>query len=207
MSDAGAKNLAQLFNALDVPRAGLAVVSPCSQCSNQRSEPKDGKPACPRRAWKKYIGDLQTNGGVLGPGLDLVQITGTSGDALANPVYSDDQHVILVWAAHLRDNMGVLDEQGNVVTPQILDPGFNTDFIKCNPNPYVVRDTEANYFLRGAYREFDTLEAVSVQNQHQAPGNDGSFAPLPIEGYAQRVDFVYRFNRQKVEMDLTPRGT
>jgi hypothetical protein len=207
MPETGANNLAQLFESMGVSRGHLAVVSPCSQCVNQRAESKDGKPACPRRAWKKYIGDLVANGGEVDPGLNLVQITGTSGDALTNPVYSDDQHVILVWAAHLQDNMGEFDSAGNLLTPQILDPGFNTDYIRCNPKPYVIRDTEANYFLRGAYREFDTLETVSMQNQHLVPGNEGQFVPLPVEGHAQRVDLAYRFGRRRLEMDLTPRGT
>jgi hypothetical protein len=81
---------------------------------------------------------------------------------LRNPVYSDDGHHILVWIAKLADNKGVYSRDGQAISPHILSPDFDTDYIQCTQLPYTVRDTEASYFLKGAYREGDNLEVVEL---------------------------------------------
>jgi hypothetical protein len=192
-----------------------AILSPCSTCKNKRDEPKDGKPACPRLVWQKYVKDLKDKGRDVPAALSPALLKGTEGtdqessDALRNPVYSDDSHHILLWAAALADNKGVYNQQGDLLSPHILDPEFDTDFIQCRSLPYAVQDYEASYFMKGAYRENDTLE-ITEENRNQmslSTGEVADFDPIRVAGTAQKVDFPFRFNRKPVAKDLAPRGT
>lgn len=202
------------------PRVHLAIVSPCSTCKNHREEPEGNKPACPRRALLKLARDREKDGKPLSPSFSPALLTGTEGtdqqgsDALANPVYSDDQHHILVWAAHLEDNMGVYEKSGELVSPPLWSQGqmedFNTEYLHCNNLPYVVRETEASYFQQGAYKEWDTLECLETRSPQllgSAPGTVTDFDPIKVEGFAKKVNLAFGFPRQPVEQDLHPRGT
>jgi hypothetical protein len=209
--------LVQISSLTDIPRAAMGVVSPCSTCKNKREEVKDGKPACPRLKLRKFVRDRAAVGQPLSPAFAPALLTGTEGtdqegsDALRNPVYSDDQGHILVWAALLRENTGVFDEQGNVVVKPLSPPlaDFDTDYIQCGALPYVVRKTEAEYFQLGAYKEWDLLECVSISHQMeiQVDGIENAFDELRVEGFANKVNFAYTFPRLPVDQDLHPRGT
>jgi hypothetical protein len=193
-----------------------AIVSPCSSCTNQRSEAKDGKPACPRRQWIARAEQLAEAGEPIPESLNPVLLTGYEGtdkdgtDSLRNPVYSNDSHHILVWIAKLDDNKGIYDrETGKRTQPHILDPGFDTDYIQCTFQPYSVKDTEANYFMKGAWKEKDLLEVSDTPKDQLGlgEGEQAEFDPVKVNGSAQKVDFPYKYNRKSVDKDLSPRGT
>lgn len=210
--------LVQISSLTDMPRSNMGVVSPCSTCKNKRAEVEDGKPACPRLRLIKYAQDRAGAGQPLPQAFAPALLTGTEGtdqegtNSLRNPVYSDDQGHILVWAALLRDNTGVFDEKGNVIVKPLAPPlpgDFNTDYIQCSSLPFVVRNTEAEYFQLGAYQEWDALECVSVAHQldTQVEGEETKFDQVQVEGFARKVNFAYTFPRLPVDQDLHPRGT
>ncbi len=193
-----------------------AIVSPCSTCINQRSEAKDGKPACPRRQWMAHAKQLESAEQPIPPSLNPVLLTGNENtdndgtDSLRNPVYSDESHHILVWVAKLEDNKGVYDkETGNRVQPHILDPSFDTDYIQCTSKPYSIRDTEANYFMKGAWKEGDLLEVDETPKDQLGlvEGEQAEFDPVKVNGVAQKIDFPFKYNRKPIEKDLAQRGT
>lgn len=188
-------------------RTQLAVVSPCSQCKNQRAVDADGKPACPRRALLKQAADAQAIGKPLSTAFDPALLTGTDSDALANPVYDAENHHILVWTANLADNMGFKDEASGLIVPKLLDDNFDTDYIQCHAKPYTAGMNEATYFLQGALSEWDTLEAVSVSTQYLDPTEPDAPDLLHVEGYVRRVDLAYRYPRRSLSKDLSARGT
>lgn len=193
-----------------------AIVSPCSSCKNKLDRPDNGKPACPRLMWKRMADDMQQRGQDIPEALGPALLTGTEGtdqegtSALLNPVYSDDNHHILVWAAALKDNSGQYDQDGNLISPTILDPAFDTTYIQCKSLPFSVGCTEAEYFMNGAYREGDLLQISMEWEGNQLSTADGQvtdFDPVKVAGCARKIDFPYHFNRQPVQQDLVPRGT
>jgi hypothetical protein len=216
------KSLVQI-NSLPTSQVGYGVVSPCSTCKNQRDIETDGKPACPRRFLLRFAKERADSKHPLSGSYAPALLTGTEGtdkegtDSLLNPVYSDDQGHILVWVAHLQDNMGVYDRDGKqIVGPlwapkeQEIDQAYDTDHIHCNALPYVVRETESVYFQSGAYREWDAVEATKVLSfQLDAGlGDDSSNAEaVKVDGFARKVNLAFGFPRLPVEQDLHPRGT
>jgi hypothetical protein len=140
----------------------LALVSPCSTCKNQQATSSPGLPVCPRRQWQALVSSLQqTNGDISNIShLALYGTEGTtsSGDgSLRNPVYSSDMHTIMVWTALLKDNVGIVGNDGVLVTSSILESNFNNKYIVCNRLPFVPRDQEATYFQKGAFSEGDQI--------------------------------------------------
>lgn len=205
----GSQNLTQLHSTLAVPKAQLAVVSPCSECKNRRTEAKDGKSACPRLALRQKEEQGKASGQPLPPAYDLALKTGTSSDALANPVYDDENNHILIWAAHLQDNMGVYRD-GKLVPESVLgSANFDTDYIVCSQLPYMLGESEAAYRARGAYRGWDSLETVEIQPfplDVAHPGVEADYDSLRVAGYARKIDVPYNYPRQPVSKDLSPQG-
>lgn len=205
-------NLNQVLLTLQTPQAHLSVVSPCSSCKNQLAENADGKPACPRRRIAQRKKDLEAQGADTSS-LEHLVVTGTDSDALANPVYLDGDKggAILVWIATLKDNPGVHDNGGNLLTPHILHPDFDTSFIQCRPLPIVPREQEAAYFHKGAWSEGDMLDATIISNQQldvvPAQSASDDFMPILIDGFGSKVNFTFFFPRTPVDKDLAPSGT
>lgn len=205
-------NLTQVPHNLPIPLSHLAIVSPCSSCKNQLAENANGRPACPRRRAVQRKADLEARG-LDTSSTDHLVLTGTDGNDLANPVYVDTEEsgAILVWVATLKDNPGVRDGQGNLLTPHILNPSFDTQYINCRPLPVVPRDNEAAFFQKGAWAEGDTLEVTIISNQqlNDSPDSDSvdDFQPVLIDGFASKVNFVFRVPRKPVNKDLAPAGT
>jgi hypothetical protein len=188
----------------------LAIVSPCSSCQNQLTVSHDGMPACPRRVAQQNIQYMQSVG-IDTTGVQHLALYGTEGAAQAgngsylNPVYSDNLHAILIWIALLEDNGGVLDSQGNELCPNLLDPNFNTSYIQCRSLPVTTRDNEAVYFQKGAFAPKDQLEVTISARQQMT--TDGSALPVLIDGFAQKVNFIFNHPRTPLSKDLCPAGT
>jgi len=188
----------------------LAIVSPCSSCQNQLTVSHGGMPACPRRVAQQNIQYMQS-AGIDTTGVQHLALYGTEGAAQAgngsylNPVYSDNLHAILIWIALLEDNGGVLDSQGNKLCPNLLDPSFNTSYIQCHSLPVTTRDNEAVYFQKGAFAANDQLEVTLSARQQMT--TDGSALPVLIDGFAQKVNFIFNHPRTPLNKDLCPAGT
>lgn len=189
----------------------LAIVSPCSACKNQLTEPKDGKPACPRRMLEAQKQAIEEQGGST-EHLNHLLLSGTEGTenegdgSLRNPVYFNDS--IFLWVATLSDNSGVRDAEGNLLAPHLLDPAFlqsKTEYIQCRPLPVVPRDHEAAYFQKGAFMEGDQLEVSFTAGQQLEQVSSGT-EPVLIDGFAQKVNFLFYHPRTPVEKDLVPAG-
>ena len=188
----------------------LAIVSPCASCHNQLTVSTNGMPLCPRRVLNAKLATLQ-DAGTDTSSMQHLALYGTEGTSQAgdgsyrNPVYSDDLHAILVWIALLEDNGGVFDTTGNQLCPNLLDPDFDTSYIQCHSLPVTTRDNEAVYFQKGAFTANDQLEVTLSARQQMTV--DGSCLPVLIDGFAQKVNFIFNHPRTPLNKDLCPSGT
>ena len=198
--------LSQSIPSLSLARTYLAVVSPCSQCSNKRSSPDpiSGAPACPRLLWAAYAAELAAASQDISALAPLLLTGNSSNTQLSNPIYSDDQDATLVWIATLKDNSGVYDEDGNVVTTQILDPDFDTTYIRCQTYPFTPGVSKTTYRANGSFREMDNLEARILYNHQLA---DITNDPVVIAGTASKIQFGFLQPQTKVNLDTCPVGT
>lgn len=201
-----------------------AVVSPCSQCKNQLSEPSsDGKPYCPRRYWQKAQENYKANSSgksnqTFVP-LALYGTEGTSNEgdqSLKNPVYDNTGKSALIWIATLRDNSGIRDSSDNIIAPSILDPSFipgSTAYIQCRQLPYIPALHEAAYRQSGAIKEGDTVIAITAtEQQHYAkPTVDGktanAYLTVPSEGVVLKIDLEFETPRTPIDIDHVVAGT
>ncbi len=199
---------------LSTPEAHLAIVSPCSVCLNQRSLPsQDGRPACPRR-WAAFQKQELDTDGLDSSYYDLLTLTGTTPGQyddgtkpLANPVYDAPSNSILVWGATFKDNGPTIDANGNVLSPDILDPNFSTDWIQCWSFPFAPKDSEAQYFQKGALMGGDQVEVVVAPMQQVTMAQDGTTQSIPVDGYVTKINANGQFPRQPVSKDLCISGT
>lgn len=195
------------------PSVYLGIASPCSTCLNQRSVVSDdGKPACPRRIAASQKLELDDNN-LDSSYLDLVVLTGVQPGQqddgtkpLANPVYDDASNSILVWAATFKDNGPTIGPSGNLLSPDILDPSFSSDWLQCKPIPFTPRDSEAQYFQKGCLMEGDQVE-ISVSAQQQVVGTTtGDSQALALAGTIHKVNAYGQYPRQPVSKDLVISG-
>lgn len=214
-------------NAFSDAGTAFAIVSPCSQCSNQLSEmSSDGKPFCPRRKWIADQASYQQQNGNPDPRLAPLTLYGTedtaqAGDqSLRNPVYDKNSNSTLVWIAALRDNSGLRDGDGNVIVPSILDPSFipnSTEYIQCRLLPFVPAQHEAAYRASGGLKEGDQLIATTVQNQQfnaaavvdtTIPDDDSSqYTSVLVEGVVSKVNLVFGAPRASVDLNHNIQGS
>jgi hypothetical protein len=191
----------------------FAVVSPCSTCNNQRSEPDMilGLPACPRREAQAFQSQLQI-AGLSSAQVDPLVLTGNENNptaapnALVNPVYSDTLNTVLVWIATIPDNPARYDDNGNVVNPMLLDPSFDSNYISCRKYPVTTSDTEAAYRTKGAWSEGDQLKVTEVGTQQTFIGDNGP-TPVLLGGFAEKVNFSYSAPRTPLDRDYSVAGT
>lgn len=181
---------------------------------NQRSVPADdGRPACPRRiaaSQKQQLDDQNQDSSYL----DLVVLTGSQQGQqddgtkpLSNPVYDDASNSILIWGAAFKDNGPLVGPDGNVVSPDILDPSFSSDWLQCKALPFAPRDSEAAYFQKGCLMEGDQVELTVATNQQVDAASDGSSSPIQILGTVRKMNVHGQFPRQPVSKDLCVSGT
>lgn len=207
-----------MSNAFSEMTAALAVVSPCSQCKNQLAEQADGKPFCPRRkAQANLKAFMDANQGNPDTRLEPLAAFGTEGtpsqgdNSLHNPVYLDDKNITLVWIAALRDNSGVLGDDGGQVAPSILDPSFipdHTEYIQCRPRPFLPAEHEAHYRQVGGLKEGDFVEARRFESQQTIADPDATqgYQTVLLEGTVSKVSLAYNTPRTPVELDHNVQG-
>jgi hypothetical protein len=207
-------SIAQQYRANSAPQSFQGIVSPCSVCQNQRiAQTEDGRVGCPRRSAVSLKQSLDNNGAD-SSSLDLVVLTGVSGQVddgtqpLVNPVYDTATNSILVWTASIKDNPPKVDPvTGAVVSPGLLDPAFSTDWISCQPFPVAPRDSEAQYFQKGAMMEGDQVEVLLVKQQQVVSDSTGNSIAINVPGTVHKVNFHSTFPRVPVDQDLAPAGT
>ena len=172
-------------------RVQMGVVSPCSACANQLAYSDGDLPACPRRNWAAVAGVLDANGG--DPPAAILTRTGSLDDSsgqLVNPVHSQQDGAVLVWVATLDDNQGMTDHTGAELTPDILDPGFDTEYIVCRSLPFVPDAGQAAYNQAGVFKEMNRLLVHTIPNFQLML--DGS--PVQVSGFVRKVDFSSTFS-------------
>ncbi len=173
----------------------------------------DGKPPCPRRvaAFMKQELDLNNEDS---SNFNLLVLTGiTPGQtddgtkSLTNPVYDTSSNSILVWAATLKANGPTFAADGSVLSPNILDPKFSTDWIQCSSYPFTPRDPGSHYFHKGCLMEGDQVEIVASSSHQTNTKSDGASVVLPIAGTLTKINVTGQFPLQPVTKDLCPSGT
>jgi len=178
----------------------LAVVSPCSHCQNftkagdTSSDPY--RTSCPRRIWIQQQANADPDNGQ-GPDPVLYLSGTTDPNKLANPVVDQNTGNYLVWIAAVEDNPGVVDDQGNVVTPGILDSKFDNTYIKCRLLPYVSEQHHDVLRTLGPFQEMDHVVAES----HRIPpmttpftSTSVQYQETPVAGTVSKASFAYAFN-------------
>lgn len=179
----------------------LAIVSPCSTCQNFTQSSTDTsdpyRSACPRRLWIQQHLQNPDNPQVVDP---VLYLSGTDNlNTLANPVVDEGTGNYLVWIAAIDDNPGIVDGNGNQVTPGILDEKFNNLYIKCRSFPYVSEQHHDILRSLGSFQEKDPVMA----EKHRVPAlnptvdftnNKAQFVDTPIAGTVSKTSFAYRFN-------------
>jgi len=172
----------------------------------------DGKPPCPRRvaAFMKQELDLNNEDS---SSLNLLILTGTAPgqtddgtQPLVNPVYDSSSNSILVWTATLKANGPTFAANGSVLSPNILDPNFSSDWIQCCTHPFSLRDPESHYFHKGCLMEGDQVEIIVSTNHQTKTQSDGTSVAIPIEGTVTKINTIGQFPLQPVTKDLCPSG-
>lgn len=175
----------------------LAIVSPCSTCQNyiQSSSSDPYRSPCPRRMWINQNQQNPDNPGVVDP---VLYLTGTTdANTLDNPVVDESTGNYLVWVAAVEDNLGILDTNGNVLTPSILDPNFNNLYIVCRSYPYVSEHHHDVLRGLGAFQQSDHV----IAEAHRVPGMTTpitnlqiQYQPTPVAGTVAKTSFAYLFD-------------
>lgn len=177
----------------------LAVVSPCSNCQNfTQSSTTSSDPfrsACPRRIWINQFQQNPDDSTVVDP---VLYLSGTpDSNTLVNPVIDQTTANYLIWVAAVEDNPGIVDGNGNVVTPGILDSNFNNLYIRCRLFPYVSEQHHDSLRSLGSFQEMDHVMA----EQHRVPAmttpftnNQIQYSETPVAGTVSKTSFAYRFD-------------
>lgn len=188
-----------------------AVVSPCSECKNYRTETTtEGLPACPRRVWEER-NEASRSRKPVEPPPDYLLATGTdSKDRLSNPVYYQDGLTIAIWAAPLLDNRVTFGKDGAVVNGNILNrEAFDTRYIQCRSVPFLPLETWAEMIGKGAYKEWDQLLVIPALEDQEAsdPGALPDQQPLcKTGGFVKRVDFTFSSTQTSPQSDRLMSG-
>jgi hypothetical protein len=205
-------SLAQQSRSQSTPQSYLGIVSPCSTCINQRSLPSaDGRPACPRRFEASLKQQIDANG-MDSSTSNLVTLAsnGVVDDGtkpLTNPVYDNADNAILIWVAAFKDNAPKVDSTGQLLSPDILDPNFSTDWIVCQNTPVVPQDSEAQYFQKGCMMQGDQIQ-ITISTSQQIMSQAGTDPiSLQVSGTAKKINAYSLFPRLPVTKDLAVAGT
>lgn len=190
------------------PGGQMGIVSPCSTCKNQLavSDPNKQTPMCPRRYWIDLAKSAQaqtSDNPIPTPPLYLTRSGTDDPQTLSNPVYSQQDSSVLIWVALVENNQGVQDESGNELTPDLLDPGFDTTYINCSLLPYIPCESQAQMYQSGAYKESQRLFVTPIEN-YQVPF--GSDQTVQVSGFVRRVNFALNFSFLTPEDDTLTDG-
>jgi len=179
----------------------LAIVSPCSTCQNfTKSTNTSNDPhrsVCPRRIWINQQQQNPDNPELTDP---VLYLSGTSDpNRIVNPVVDPTTGNYLIWVAAVDDNPGIVDGDGNQITPGILDPNFNNLYIRCRLFPYVSEHHHDILRTLGPFQEKDHViaEAHRIPNLNPTidfTNNQNRYVETPIAGTVSKTSFAYRFN-------------
>jgi hypothetical protein len=189
------------------PTKRLGIVSPCSSCNNHYDSVSEGDVVhvpCPRLQW---IARLKQQDPDLPPAYpSYLSLTGTSGNSLANPVYSTDDSTVFTWVAVEDHNQGVLDENGNQVAPDLLDPSFNvsqhSEYLRCELLPFVLDKTQAELYNNGVLHESDRIYAEEFSQQQMDMSGMQSF----VAGTITKATLPFSFSLKTPLRDNCPSG-
>jgi hypothetical protein len=120
--------------------------------------------------------------------------TGSDDDSsgqLVNPVHSAEDGAVLVWVALIDDNQGVDDPvTDEELTPDILDPDFDSQYIVCQTLPFVPDVHQAAYNQGGVFKEGNRLLVHTIPN-FQVSLDD---TLVPVAGFVRKTDFSSTFS-------------
>jgi len=193
------------------PRSTMAIVSPCSRCTNQRAVAANNLSPCPRRYWDNVAQQAANSGDAPPPAYLTRHNQANSGQQYENPVYIGDLNVILVWIAAVEENREILDPSGNAVNPSILEMSvsgsgtgpFDTDYITCHNFPCIPAVHSASFFQGGQFCEGERL--LMTQTKMQQLHQDNS--PVSIAGFVQRASVLFDVDIDRPSRDTNPGGT
>lgn len=176
------------------------VISPCSSCKNHRlSYTDEGYWPCPRKVWEERYKNRNDENAVP----DYLIESGSKDNTYRNPVYAEKHKMALVWTANLAQNSGIYTPgRSALVTPDILDPNFDSTYIKCNDLPSLLMETEAAYYQGGAYKEGELAINFGIQPFQYL----SSLQPVMIRGFVKRVDLMFQQGFQTLDDDVIISG-
>jgi len=151
---------------------------------------------CPRRLLLEQKAAVDAGANCEAPP-DYVLESGTDQpDRYTNPVYSQNNNSVIIWVAALFENQQTLQSDGTILNGSILDPGFNTKYIRCRDLPVHPDESWAGMIHRGTWKEMDQLvvQPMITSNQQASSVMDSSPPDLRYAGTARKVNFAFGFN-------------
>ena len=194
-------------------KVSLVLVSPCSTCSNQLSAPANGLPACPRQYWMQRLKDSQgTDSDVNVPATPPEYLTrkglgseDADADSLENPVSWETGGLRLIWVAALEENQALFKSDGSLLNPNILDEGFDTQYIQCRTLPYISGCREGDYYAGNQLVEKNFALATQVCiPQYDA---DDPTALVQISGFVTKVTPLQKLIITPGKKSVNQKGT
>lgn len=206
---AGAQELLQVLKSTTeagATHAALAVVSPCSQCQNFLAMPDATHPMCPRRYWESRAAQADQAGMSSSQPPDYLTRKARADDATGyeNPVSWEQGKTRLVWVATLDENRPLLNSDGSLKNPDILSPGFDTQYICCRHLPYVPGVREADYYAGQQLVEWNPCLITSVKLPQQ--DMDNPYQQSLIGGFVSKTTPLQRFNITPAQQSVNPQG-
>lgn len=181
-----------------------AIVSPCSTCKKYSANSDPNYPICPRYMWKKQKEEYEA-GRRDYPINDFLVESGTEDkEVLSNPVYSKSTNSILVWVAKLSNNKPYIKDNQQL-NGNILEPGFDTNYIQCEQLPFIPAEAMQSMWSRGAYKENDTL--VITSNPHPQIDSENPTKPESVAGFCRKINFHRSFSLSTPTWDKIVSGT
>lgn len=194
----------------------LVIQSPCNGCKNFAVGPSDlqpGQTPCPRRIW--IAREQEQNGSVPG----YLHESGDPKDAsrLVNPVRSKSGN-LLIWVAAVADNRGVVDSEGNQLTPHILHPDFDTAYIVCRSLPYLPAERQASLFQNGIsfdettplrdrmFHAFSMKTYTLDNSRNRDPRFPVDKTPIATGGFVRRITSPFGWTLKTPEQDRIASG-
>jgi hypothetical protein len=174
-------------------QSAIGVVSPCSTCKNFLDMPADNRPMCPRRYWDRRAREAQDAGltdQVPSPYLTRYGRSDTA-SGYENPVSWEAGKSRLVWVATLDENKPLLNIDGSLKNPGLLDAGVDTQFMACRHMPYVPLMREGSYYAGNQLVEWDSVYATALKLS-QAEVDD-PYAQVKISGFVQKITPLQHF--------------
>jgi hypothetical protein len=182
----------------------MAIASPCSTCKNLSMDSDSGVPICPRRVWEQ-LRKAAVLAGSPPPPPYLTDSGFGATNGYTNPVTSQSTQARVVWAAAIEDNRPLLNIDGSVKNPDLLNPAFDSTFIQCRSTPYVPAMREGDYYAGSQIVEGDTLLLYSTKFSQTDSNNIQN--SIMLGGYCQKVTAIQKFFLTPAKKTVNQQGT